>query len=83
MASITIRKLDDEVKRLLRIRAAEHGRSMEEEARHILRDGLLHPTGEPKPQNAYEAIRRIVEPYGGFELELPPREPIREPPSFD
>lgn len=37
MASITIRNLDDEVKRRLRVRAAEHGRSMEEEAREILR----------------------------------------------
>ena len=37
MASITIRNLDDDVKRRLRIRAAEHGRSMEEEAREILR----------------------------------------------
>lgn len=83
MASITIRKLDDEVKRLLRIRAAEHGRSMEEEARLILRKGLLAQVHKHKPRNAYEAIRSIVEPYGGFELELPPREPSREPPSFD
>jgi len=37
MASITIRNLDDDVKRRLRVRAAEHGRSMEEEARDILR----------------------------------------------
>jgi plasmid stability protein len=32
MASITIRNLDDRVKTRLRMRAAEHGRSMEEEA---------------------------------------------------
>ena len=38
MASITIRNLDESVKARLRIRAAQHGRSMEEEARHILRD---------------------------------------------
>ena len=37
MASITIRNLDDGVKRRLRVRAAENGRSMEEEARDILR----------------------------------------------
>ena len=37
MASITIRNLDDGIKRRLRVRAAEHGRSMEEEAREILR----------------------------------------------
>ena len=37
MASITVRNLDDDVKRCLRVRAAENGRSMEEEARDILR----------------------------------------------
>ncbi|MDE2751091.1 MAG: hypothetical protein OXI83_00810 [Gemmatimonadota bacterium] len=37
MASITIRNLDDGLKRRLRVRAAENGRSMEEEARDILR----------------------------------------------
>ena len=38
MASITIRNLDDDIKQRLRVRAAEHGRSMEEEAREILRE---------------------------------------------
>ena len=37
MASITIRKLEDEVKTKLRIRAAANGQSMEEEVRQILR----------------------------------------------
>src|SRR3954451_3846984 len=37
MASITIRRLDDDAKRRLRLRAARHGRSMEDEARIILR----------------------------------------------
>jgi len=36
MASLTIRQLDDDVKRRLRLRAARHGRSMEEEARPLL-----------------------------------------------
>lgn len=81
MASITIRKLDDSLKTRLRIRAAEHGRSMEEEARAILAGALeLQP---PAPRHWYEEIRRIVEPFGGFEIELPPRGPGREPPSFD
>src|SRR5262245_47091210 len=38
MASITIRQLDDDLKRRLRLRAARNGRSMEDEARTILRD---------------------------------------------
>ena len=40
MASITVRKLEDEVKTALRLRAAEHGNSMEEEARQILRSAV-------------------------------------------
>ena len=40
MASITVRNLDDGLKRRLRIRAAENGRSMEQEARDILRAAL-------------------------------------------
>jgi phosphopantothenoylcysteine decarboxylase/phosphopantothenate--cysteine ligase len=37
MASLTVRKLDDRLKKLLRLRAARHGRSMEDEVRVILR----------------------------------------------
>ncbi len=80
MASITIRNLDDKLKRRLRIRAAEHGRSMEEEAREILRVAV----GEPAPPaDLAAAIRSRVAAFGGVDLELPPREPIREPPGLD
>ena len=80
MASITIRNLDDSIKRRLRIRAAEHGRSMEEEARDILRQVV----GEGKPaHNLAASIRARVAPMGGADLDLPPREPMREPPAFD
>jgi plasmid stability protein len=77
MASITIRNLDDDVKARLRVRAAEHGRSMEDEAREILR--LAVATERPRPRNLAESIRARVAPLGGLELELPRREPIREP----
>ena len=40
MATLTIRNLDEEVKSALRIQAARHGQSMEEEARSILRQTL-------------------------------------------
>jgi plasmid stability protein len=80
MGSITIRNLDDGVKRRLRLRAAERNRSMEEEAREILRCALSE---EPRMKgNLADAIRAIIEPLGGVELELPPRGPIREPPDF-
>ena len=80
MASITIRNLDDEVKTRLRMQAAGNGRSMEEEARLILREAVHRKTG---PTNLASAIRARFAPLGGVELELPPREPAREPPRFD
>ncbi len=80
MASITIRNLDDPLKRRLRLRAATHGRSMEEEARDILRSALA---AEPRARNLAEAIRSRFEPLGGIDLPHLPREPMRDPPSFD
>jgi plasmid stability protein len=82
MASITIRNLDESVKKRLKIRAAKHGRSMEEEAREILKVGVA--TSESGP-NLYESIRALFEPLGGVELPEYPRrkEPIREPPTFE
>ena len=81
MASITIRQLDDGLKAKLRLRAARHNRSMEDEVRDILRITLAQET-EP-PRNLAEAIRRRFEPLGGVELEPLPREPLREPPRFE
>ncbi len=80
MASITIRNLDDDVKTRLRIRAAQHRRSMEEEARVILREAVGR---KPRPKNLAESIRARIAPLGGVDLELPPRGPAREPPTFD
>jgi plasmid stability protein len=82
MSSITIRNLDPAIKERLRVRAAEHGHSMEVEARHILQSALKVPIRAPAP-NLYERIRALVEPLGGIDLELPPREPGRDPPKFD
>ncbi len=73
MASLTIRKLDDSVKAKLRVRAAEHGRSMEEEARAILEKTLTGAPSTPRG-NMAERIRGLFEPLGGVELDIPPRE---------
>jgi plasmid stability protein len=82
MSSITVRNLDPAIKERLRVRAAQHGHSMEAEVRRILQDTLKAP--EPPPErNLYERIRARFEPLGGVDLELPPREPGREPPRFD
>ena len=80
MANITIRNLDDDVKTRLRMRAAENGRSMEEEARRILREAVRR---KPSVQNLARSIHARFAPLGGVELELPPRGPGREPPRFD
>lgn len=82
MSSITIRNLDPAIKERLRIRAAEHGHSMEAEARRILQSTLKGPA-RPPAANLYERIRARVEPLGGIDLDLPPREPTRDPPRFD
>jgi plasmid stability protein len=79
MASITIRNLDDQTKRRLRIRAAHSNRSMEEEARCILRVALAEEP--PSTGDLAAAIRGRFAPFGGVEIELPPRPAIREPPA--
>ena len=76
MASITIRRLDETTKRKLRIRAARHGHSMEQEAREILKAELRRP--EEPPNDLGKAIHDLFAPYGGVELDIPPREPIPE-----
>ena len=80
MVSITIRRLEDSVKAKLRARAAQNRRSMEEEAREILRAGLRSRT--VARLNLAKSIRSYIEPLGGVELALPTREPIRRPPEL-
>ena len=78
MASITIRNLNDDVKIGIRKRAAGNGRSMEEEVRVILREALGRENVPDKGLGT--AIHELFKPFGGVELELPPRGPMREPP---
>lgn len=78
--TMTIRNLDDQLKARLRVKAAMHGRSMEEEARDILRAAL---SVQPVRATALvEAIRARIAPLKGVELTLPERGPLREPPKF-
>ncbi|HEV2964409.1 MAG TPA: hypothetical protein VG649_21455 [Candidatus Angelobacter sp.] len=80
-STLTIRQIDKNTVALIKARALRHGRSIEEEAREILRSTL--GTG-PRPKgNLADRIRRRVAEFGGVELELPPREPVSEPPDFD
>ena len=78
MASITIRNLDDKTKERLRVRAARQSRSMEDEARNILRAALAKDTTTPR--NLAQSIRQRFQPLGGVELTPPERQVMRKPP---
>jgi antitoxin FitA len=79
MASITIRNLEDGLKTQLRVRAAERGHSMEEEARCILRDAL----DREGPRNLADLALELFGPKHGVDLEPHPPVTPREPPKFD
>jgi plasmid stability protein len=77
MATLTIRDLDDTLKLKLRVRAAGQNRSMEEEARQILRAALQEPS---PPHGSFVArVRKRFEGLGDVQLDIEPRESIRHP----
>ncbi|MFD1191711.1 MULTISPECIES: FitA-like ribbon-helix-helix domain-containing protein [Phenylobacterium] len=78
MATLTIRNLDDEVKARLRVRAATHGRSMEEEVRAILKRAVNGVTGP----DLWAMSRQLFSGEDGVELEHPRRDQDRAPPQF-
>ncbi len=78
MASMMIRNLDETVKKRLRLRAAENGRSLEAEVRDIL---AREASGKSHARVGLgESIRRRFAPLGGVELEPFPDEVLRDPP---
>ncbi len=89
MATLTIRNVDDETKQALRFRAAKHGVSVEQEVRTILRDATRAQSHDAGPEGRpgeswYKSIRELVEPHGGFDLQIPPRsKAMRDPPTFE
>ena len=75
MASLTIRNLDEDLKARLRIEAAQHGHSMEEEVRSILRRALIR-----QPQRGLgNRIAQRFASVGGVELDLPERKEAPRP----
>lgn len=75
MAALSIRDLDDSVKRRLQLRASRHGRSMEAEARAILTDAVREQEGTA---GLFTALLDRFGMLGGVDLELPGRtEPAR------
>ena len=85
MAALTIRNLDEATKQALRLRAARKSVSMEQEARNILRDAVLtgQQSDRPAKENFYDAVRHLVDKYESFDIDLPTREPMREPSAFE
>jgi plasmid stability protein len=81
MASIAIRRLDELTKARLRVRAAQHGRSMEAEARDILTVALA--SRSRSSQNLADALHARFAPFGGLALSEITRGPGREPPTFE
>lgn len=71
MAAISVRDLDEGVATRLKVRAAQHGRSMEAEVRAILTDAVTDATDERV--NLAQAIRERVGAIGGVDLEIPRR----------
>ena len=74
MAALSIRDLDDGVRERLRVRAAQHGRSMEAEIRAILVDAVMDPGGA---ESLFDSLRARIGALGGVELELPDRTAAR------
>jgi plasmid stability protein len=77
MATLTIRDLDDALKLKLRLRAASQNRSMEEEARQILRAALQQPA--PAAGTLVARIRKRFDGLGDVQLAIEPRETVRQP----
>lgn len=77
MASLTIRNLDEQLKTLLRLQAARHGWSMEQEAREILSRAVqAHPAGASFAQKIHQRFAAMqIE-----ELPVPKRRAARVPP---
>lgn len=82
MGSITIRNLDDQLKSSLRLRAARHGLSMEQEVRNILQTTLAADAESSSGLDFALRINQRFKGLGGDELVLPERTTPRPAPDF-
>ena len=82
MASVLIRNVDPTLHARLKASAAAHRRSLEEEARALLRAAIAR---QETPRESLTALaRRLFGPAHGADLALPPRgtAPASAPPDF-
>lgn len=80
MSSITVRNLDESIKAGLRLRAARHGWSMEQEVREILKCTL--EAEQPQAVSFAERIQQRFKGLDAGQIEVPPRQGARLPPDF-
>ncbi|MEN9383551.1 MAG: hypothetical protein RL323_694, partial [Pseudomonadota bacterium] len=83
VSTLTIRNLDDKLKTSLRLRAASHGISMEQEVRNILHNTLNAEGDAPDGLTFSQRINQRFKGLGLEELPLPERQPARALPDFD
>ena len=85
MSTLTIRNLDERLKRSLRLRAAGHGRSMEQEVRVILADALASPQPNPDGAMWLQRLRQRFQGLEGEDWRVPARNEAqdRDLPQFD
>jgi plasmid stability protein len=81
LATLVIRDVEASLRARLKAVAVAHGRSMEEEARHVLRRALL-ATAKPDTVGFGDAMRALFEPLRGLELQEIERDPPRDPPDL-
>lgn len=80
MSSLTVRNLDESVKNRLRVRAARHGRSMEEEVRQILQNVVA-----PEQSGQVSFAERVNSRFAGLQVDslpIPARRLARTPPDI-
>jgi len=83
MASVLIRHVDAALHARLKASALAHRRSLEEEARELLRTAIARQEAPPR-ENLVALAARLFGSAGGADLDIPPRgaAPEREPPDF-
>jgi plasmid stability protein len=83
MSSITVRNLDDKLKASLRLRAARHGLSMEQEVRNILQSTLEAESEGVTGLSFAQRVNQRFKDLAADELTLPARQTARTASHFE
>lgn len=83
MATLTVRGFDDELHARLRVRAAQHGRSMEAEVRAILGEQLSDESSYGSSAGLGSRIHARFAEVDGIDLDVPERRETPRAPEFE